>query len=75
MLRHVYPDAIISKMEVVLAVYRKPINPRETVVCPNEKSVSLHSDVRVPIPVRPSEAAERYNDEALLCPLRLWCLA
>ena len=34
----------------LLAVYEKPYNPAEPVVCLDEKPVSLHADVRPPIP-------------------------
>ena len=43
-------QAYIQKMEDVLAVYEKPYNPAHPVVCLDEKPISLHADVRPPIP-------------------------
>ncbi len=48
------PD-YIEKMEDVLAVYEKPYDTAEPVVCLDEKPVSLHADVRPPIPARPGK--------------------
>jgi hypothetical protein len=36
----------IERMEDVLAVYEKPYNPAEPVVCLDEKPVSLHAGVK-----------------------------
>ena len=36
----------IARMEDVLALYEKPYNPREPVVCLDEKPVVLHAEVR-----------------------------
>ena len=36
------------KMEDVLALYEKPYNVAEPVVCLDEKPVSLHADIRPP---------------------------
>ena len=52
----------IEKMEDVLAVYEKPYNPAEPVVCLDEKPVSLHADVRAPIPAKPGRVAKRDNE-------------
>jgi hypothetical protein len=55
------PD-YIEKMEDVLAVYEKPYNSVEPVVCLDEKPVSLHADVRPPIPAAPGRIAKRDNE-------------
>jgi hypothetical protein len=55
------PD-YIEKMEDVLAVYEKPYDPAEPVVCLDEKPVSLHADVRAPIPAKPGAVAKRDNE-------------
>jgi len=52
----------IERMEDVLAVYEKPYNPAEPVVCLDEKPVSLHADVRAPIPVKPGKPAKQDNE-------------
>ncbi len=52
----------ITKMEDVLALYEKPYNPREPVLCLDEKPVSLHADVRAPRPARPGHLAKRDNE-------------
>jgi len=49
-------------MEDVLAIYEKPCNPAEPVVCLDEKPVSLHGDVRPPIPAKPGRVAKRDNE-------------
>ena len=55
-------DAYIANMEEVLAVYEKPYSEAEPVVCLDEKPVSLHSEVRPPIPSRPGRVAKRDNE-------------
>ena len=55
-------DDYIRNMEDVLAVYEKPYNPAKPVVCLDEKPVSLHADVRAPIPARPGKVAKRDNE-------------
>ena len=52
----------IQKMEDVLAVYEKPYNSAEPVVCMDEKPVTLHAEVRPPIPMAPGKIAKRDNE-------------
>ena len=52
----------IKKMEDVLALYEKPYNPAQPVLCLDEKPVSLHADVRPPVPARPGKPARRDNE-------------
>ena len=52
----------ITKMEDVLAVYEKPYDAKEPVVCLDEKPVSLHADVRPPRPARPGHVAKQDNE-------------
>jgi hypothetical protein len=52
----------LRKMEDVLAVYEKPYNTAEPVVCLDEKPVSLHADRRPPLPARPGLVAKRDNE-------------
>ena len=49
-------------MEDVLAVYEKPYNSAEPVVCIDEKPVTLHAEVRPPIPMAPGKIAKRDNE-------------
>jgi len=49
-------------MEDVLEVYEKPYRAAAPVVCLDEKPVSLHADVRPPVPVRPGQVAKRDNE-------------
>ncbi len=49
-------------MEDVLAVYEKPYDPAQPVVCLDEKPVSLHADVRPPIPAQPGKPAKQDNE-------------
>ena len=52
----------LRKMEDVLAVYEKPYRAAEPVVCVDEKPVSLHADLRPPLPARPGQVAKRDNE-------------
>jgi hypothetical protein len=52
----------IEKMEDVLAVYEKPYNSAEPVICMDEKPVTLHAEVRAPIPMAPGKIAKRDNE-------------
>jgi len=49
-------------MEDVLALYEKPHNAREPVVCLDEKPVSLHRELRSPVPAKPGSPAKRDNE-------------
>jgi transposase len=49
-------------MEDVLAVYEKPLSGAEPVVCVDEKPVTLHKDVREPIPMKPGSVTKRDNE-------------
>jgi hypothetical protein len=55
-------DEYIEKMEDVLAVYEKPLAVNEPVVCVDEKSVTLHKDVREPLPMKPGSVAKRDSE-------------
>ena len=46
-------DDYIGKMEDPLEMYEKPYDPAEPVVCFDEKPVTLHADVRAPMPAKP----------------------
>jgi transposase len=52
----------IARMEDVLAVYEKPYQPDEPVLCLDEKPVSLHADVRTPRPLRPGRPYRPDNE-------------
>jgi DDE superfamily endonuclease len=52
----------IEKMEDVLAQYEKPLDAAEPVVCIDEKPVSLHAEVRPPVPAAPGRIAKRDNE-------------
>src|SRR5579864_9227244 len=55
-------DAYIAQMEDVLALYEKPYQAAEPVVCLDEKPVALHADVRPPRPAQPGRIAKRDNE-------------
>ena len=52
-------EEYIRRMEDILAVYEKPLNEREPVVCMDEKPVVLHQEVRPPQAMRPGRMARR----------------
>ena len=49
----------VARMEDLLALYEKPYDPREPVVCLDETPVVLHAEVRPPRPARPGHLAKR----------------
>jgi len=49
-------------MEDVLEVYERPLSAEEPVVCVDEKPVTLHKDVRDPIPMKPGSVAKRDSE-------------
>src|ERR1017187_556196 len=55
-------QAYIQKMEDVLAVYEKPYNPAQPVVCLDEKPIPLHADVRPPKSAKPGKLAKQDNE-------------
>ena len=55
-------DEYIGKMEDVLETYEKPYDPAEPVVCFDEKPVTLHADVRTPMPAKPGRELRRDNE-------------
>jgi hypothetical protein len=55
-------DEYIEKMEDVLAAYEKAHDPAEPVVCLDEKPITLHADVRAPMPAKPGREARRDNE-------------
>lgn len=58
----VIDEEYIEKMEDVLSVYEKPLSPSEPVICLDEKPVSLHAEVRQPLPASPGEIAKRDSE-------------
>ena len=55
-------DDYIEHMEDVLKVYERPLSAEEPVVCVDEKPVTLHKDVRDPIPMKPGSVAKRDSE-------------
>ena len=52
----------LARMEDILALYERPLDPTQPVVCLDEKPVALHADVRVPRPARLGRVAQRDNE-------------
>lgn len=52
----------IKKMEDVLATYEKPYDCSQPVVCLDEKPISLHDNVRAPLPMAPGHIAKQDNE-------------
>ena len=55
-------EQYIERMEDVLALYEKPYDEAEPVVCLDEKPVSLHKEVRPPRSAAPGHTAKRDNE-------------
>jgi DDE superfamily endonuclease len=52
----------IKRMEDVLAVYEKPYQASEPVICLDEKPISLHADARPARPAKPGKPARLDNE-------------
>jgi transposase len=52
----------VERMEDVLAVYEKPLSPKEPVVCIDERPLQMHDDVRDPIAAKPGKIAKRDSE-------------
>ena len=55
-------DEYVCKMEDVLAIYQKPLDASEPVVCLTRSRFSLHDDVRSPVPAKPGAIAKRDSE-------------
>jgi transposase len=55
-------DEYIDRMEEVLEVYERPYDPQQPVVCLDEKPVTLHADIRPPLPATPGREARRDSE-------------
>jgi hypothetical protein len=55
-------EEYIVKMEDVLELYEQPYDPQHPVVCLDEKSITLHADVRPASPAVPGREARRDNE-------------
>lgn len=55
-------EEYITKMEDVLEVYEAPYDPKEPVVCLDEKPVTLHAEVRAPSAAAPGREARRDSE-------------
>ena len=55
-------EKYISQMEDVLELYERPYNPRQPVICLDEKPITLHADLRPPAAARPGREARRDNE-------------
>ncbi len=55
-------DDYITKMEDVLEVYERSYDPKQPVVCVDEKPITLHADVRPASAAKPGREARRDNE-------------
>ena len=55
-------ERYIANMEDVLAIYEKPYNADEPVVCLDEKPITLHADVRHATAAKPGQEARRDSE-------------
>jgi len=66
-------EEYIAKMEDVLEVYERPYNPKEPVVCLDEKPVTLHADVRPALPAKPGRETRQDNEYERRGTANLFC--
>src|SRR5271170_7384084 len=66
-------EEYIRRMEDILAIYEKPLNQREPVVCMDEKPVVLHQDVRPAQAMRPGRVARRDGEYQRCGTANLFC--
>jgi hypothetical protein len=52
----------VIQMEDVLEVYERPNDPKQPVVCLDEKPIALHADVRPASPAAPGREARQDNE-------------
>jgi hypothetical protein len=55
-------EEYITKMEDVLETYEQPYDPKEPVVCLDEKPITLHADVRPASPAEPGREARQDSE-------------
>lgn len=56
--------AFVARMEEILAVYARPVDPRRPLVCFDEAGKDLKAHTRSPHPVRPGQAAREDSEYA-----------
>src|SRR5260370_1122346 len=66
-------DDYIANMEDVLETYEQPYDPKQPVVCLDEKPVTLHADVRPASPAAPGREARRDNEYERCGPANVFC--
>jgi hypothetical protein len=55
-------EEYIARMEDVLETYERPYDPKQPVVCLDEKPITLHADVRPGSSARPGREARQDNE-------------
>jgi len=55
-------ERYVANMEDVLAVYEKPYNPEQPVICLDEKPITLHGEVRPATAAQPGREARRDSE-------------
>jgi transposase len=63
----------VERMKDVLALYEKPLSREEPVVCVDEKSVSLHKEVREPIPLQQGRVGRRDSEHKRCGTANVYC--
>jgi transposase len=57
----------VNRMEDVLNLYQKPLNPNEPVVCLDERPVKLHGEVKLPIHENEPGKIKKRDSEYIRC--------
>ena len=66
-------EEYISRMEDLLGLYERPHNPKEPVLCLDEKPVTLHADIRPASPAKPGREARRDSEYSRCGTANIFC--
>lgn len=66
-------EEYVSRMEDLLELYERPHNPKEPILCLDEKPVTLHADIRPVSPAEPGREARRDGEYARCGTANIFC--
>jgi hypothetical protein len=66
-------EEYVSRTKNLLELYERPHNPKEPVLCLDEKPLTLHADIRPVSPAKPGREARRDSDSARCGAANIFC--